>query len=324
VTLADTYRLPDLRRESRYRHLKEWTTLAENRWTHDRRKLTPEKGKGEVTLPTFLGIGAPRSGTTWLNVLLASHPQVYTPSLRDEINFFDRYYERGLDWYERLFPPPEQADRYVAMGEISPQYLEGEECPGRIYATLPHSKLLVMLRHPIDRAYSQYGFYVQRRNYRGSFEEFLVDVPRSLQRGFYSRYLARYLRHFDRSQILALIFEEAVKEVKKTKASLAGFLDIDVDKFPPSSGSTKVNPSSTPTFQSLYGFVAITGRQLREWHLEPLVDFVMRSRIPHILARGKPLPPLGRELKQRLSSSYEAEFDALERCMQIDLDGWRS
>ena len=42
MTLADTYRLPDSRQECRYRHLKEWTTLAENQWTHDGRKLTEE------------------------------------------------------------------------------------------------------------------------------------------------------------------------------------------------------------------------------------------------------------------------------------------
>ena len=71
-----------------------------------------------MTLPAFLGIGVPRAGTTWLHTLLASHPDVYTPTLRKEINFFDRYYDRGLSWYEALFPPPENAERYQAIGEI--------------------------------------------------------------------------------------------------------------------------------------------------------------------------------------------------------------
>ena len=179
-----------------------------------------------MTLPTFLGIGVPRAGTTWLNTLLSSHPDVYTPTLRDEINFFDRYYERGLSWYETLFPAPKHAERYEAIGEISPQYLECDECPERIFATLPESKLTVMLRHPVNRAYSQYGFFVQRRNYRGSFEDFLAARPRALERGFYSRYLKRYLRHFSRTQILALLFENAVVDTLKTKTVLADFLDM--------------------------------------------------------------------------------------------------
>lgn len=276
-----------------------------------------------MTFPTFLGIGAPRAGTTWLNTLLPSHPDVYTPTLRDEINFFDQYYDRGLSWYETLFPPPEQTERYQAIGEITPQYLECDKCPERIFTTLPESKLIVMLRHPVNRAYSQYGMFVQRWNYRGSFEEFLADKPRALERGFYSRYLKRYLRYFDRSRILALVFEDTVIDVFKTKKTLADFLDIAVEKFPSSAGNGKVNPSSVPKHQFLYGFVAATGRQFRRWHLEPIVDFVMRTSIQRILAKGNPLPPLDEELKHRLNQLYQAEFDELEQCMQIDLSCWR-
>jgi len=275
-----------------------------------------------MALPNFLGIGAPRAGTTWLNTLLASHPDVFTPTLRDEINFFDQYFERGLAWYEGFFPSPERSAEYVAIGEISPQYLECSECPERIFTTLPDSKLIVMLRHPVARAYSQYGLFVQRRNYRGSFEEFVAAKPRSLERGFYSRYLKRYLRYFDRAQMLALVFENAVSDVRRTKQRLADFLGIAVDKFPAAAGAGKINPSSVPRFQFLYGLVA-KGRRLRKWHLEPIVDFVTRSRIPQLLARGRSLPPLDPEVKRRLSGLYLDEFRELEQCMQIDVECWR-
>ena len=276
-----------------------------------------------MTLPNFVGIGAPRAGTTWLNTLLHSHPDVYTPSLRDEINFFDRYYERGTGWYETLFPSPDDRRAYRAIGEISPQYLECEACPERIVTTLPESRLIVMLRHPVDRAYSQYGFFVQRRNYRGGFEDFLAATPRALERGFYSRYLKRYLRFFDRHRILALIFEAAISHHAETKQQLADFLEIAVDRFPAAAGSGKVNPSSVPKMQFLYGFVAKTGRQLRRWHLEPLVDFVMRTSLPGVLARGKALPPLDRDLKRKLSQAYRDECQELEECLQMDLSRWR-
>lgn len=275
-----------------------------------------------MTLPNFIGIGAPRAGTSWLNTLLASHPDVFTPTVRDEINFFDYYYERGVEWYETLFPGPESAGRYRAIGEITPQYLECEECPERIFTLLPDGRLIVMLRHPVARAYSQYGLYLQRRNYKGSFEDFVAAKPRSLERGFYSRYLKRYQRHFDRAQILALVFEDAVKDVHKTKQRLADFLEIAVDRFPADAGISKVNPSSVPRFQSLYGLVA-KGRILRKWHLEPIVDFVMRSNIPRLLAKGKSLPRLDHRVKQRLSKLYVDEFGELEQCMQIDLSSWR-
>jgi Sulfotransferase domain len=276
-----------------------------------------------MTIPTFLGIGAPRAGTTWLNTLLAGHPDVYVPTLRDEIRFFDQYYERGLGWYEGLFCPPEDADRYRAIGEISPQYLECEECPRRIFAALPEVQLIVIFRHPVNRAYSQYGFFVQRRNFRGSFEEFVAARPRSLERGFYSRYLKRYLRCFERSRFLALVFETAFTDIEKTKWTIAKFLGIDADKFSPSAGRGKVNPSSVPMFRSLSGFVAKTGVQLRRWHMEPIVDLVMRTNIQRILMKGDPLPPLDDGLKRRLSRMYQGEIDELEQLMQLDLSCWR-
>ena len=228
-----------------------------------------------MTLPTFLGIGVPRGGTTWLHALLSSHPDVYMPTIRKEIRFFEKYYERGLSWYETFFCPPEQADTYQAIGEISTQYYDCEECPKRIFTTLPDSKLIIMLRHPINRAYSHYGFRVQRSNYRGSFEDFLATLPNVLEKGFYSRYLKQYLRYFDRNQILALLFEDVFVDTFKTKKTIADFLDIDVDKFPSSGTNGKVNASSVPTYQSLYGFVVKTGRRLRRRNLEPVVDFVM-------------------------------------------------
>lgn len=277
-----------------------------------------------MALPNFLGIGAPRAGTTWLNTLLASHPDVFTPTVRDEINFFDQYWARGVAWYETLFPSPGQASQYRVIGEISPQYLERDECPERIFTTLPNSKLIVMLRHPVARAYSQYGFYVQRRNYKGGFEDFVDAKPRSLERGFYSRYLKRYLRYFNRAQILTLIFEAAVNDVGTTKRRLADFLEIDADKFPATAGRKRVNSSSVPRFQFLYSVVANTGRLLRRWNLEPAVDFVMRSTIPRLLANGKSLPPLDRGVKERLSQLYLEEFGELERCMQVDLSCWRN
>jgi len=276
-----------------------------------------------MTLPTFLGIGVPRGGTTWLHTLLASHPEVYMPTRRKEIRFFEKYYERGLSWYSTFFCPPEQAERYRAIGEISTQYYDCEACPQRISTILPQAKLIIMLRNPVNRAYSHYGFVVQRRNYRGSFQEFLASRHAALEKGFYSRYLKQYLRYFDRNQILAPLFEEVFIDDFKTKKTIADFLDIGVDKFPSSPANGKINASTVPTHQSLYGFVVKTGRRLRKQNLEPVVDFVMRLGIQRILSKGSSLEPLDQELKKELSRSYYQEFDELEQCMQIDLSAWR-
>jgi sulfotransferase family protein len=274
-----------------------------------------------ITLPTFLGIGVPRAGTTWLHTLLSSHPQAYLPTRRKEVRFFDRHFGEGLEWYGEFFGPPEALEGCRAIGEISPQYLYGAECPDRIAEVLPGAKLVVMLRHPVDRAYSQFGFVVQRRNYRGSFEEFLRTRPRALEMGFYSAPLKHYLRVFDRSQILALVFETAVGTGGTAREDLAGFLGLPVDGF--ATEVEAVNASTVPRFGSLSNLAVSTGRRLRRRHLETLVDLGGRLGIRRVLTSGTRVPRLDPALRQELSERYLEEFDALEDLLDLDLSTWR-
>lgn len=274
-----------------------------------------------MTLPTFLGIGVPRAGTTWLHTLLTGHPEVYLPEKRKEVRFFDRHFDRGLGWYEGFFCPDGEAHRYRAIGEISPQYFYCDECPSRISQTLPNIKLVLMLRHPVDRAYSNYGFAVQRRNYRGSFREFVDSRPQALEKGLYSAHLRRYLRVFDRSRILALLFEEAVGDGDVVRGAVARFLEVPAEGFPVSVG--KVNASTVPRHGSLSNLAVKTGRTLRRNHLEPLVDIGARLGIRRLITKGDPLPKLDPELKRELSRGYEAEFDEVEALIDIDLSAWR-
>ncbi len=275
-----------------------------------------------MTLPTFLGIGVPRAGTTWLHTLLSGHAAVYLPTKRKEIRFFDRHYERGLAWYESFFCPPEEADRYDAIGEISPQYFYCEECPSRIAAALPDVKLLVMLRHPVDRAYSNYGFVVQRRNYRDSFERFLATRPNAVEMGFYSRHLARYLDAFGADRVHALVFEQTVADGEGVRRTLGGFLAVHPEGFPGSVG--KVNASTVPKHGGLANLAVKTGRTLRRNHLETVVDIGARLGGRRLIGKGKALPKLDPEQKRELSRLYEGDFDELERLMGLDLSVWRS
>jgi hypothetical protein len=276
-----------------------------------------------MTMPTFLGIGVPRGGSTWLHTWLSGHPEIYMPVRRKEIRFFDRHYERGVDWYENFFCSAVEAHLYGAIGEISPQYFYCDECPGRIATTLPKAKLLVMLRHPVDRAYSNYGFTVQRGNYRGSFEDFVAKRPQALEWGFYSRYAKQYLRHFDKSSILPLLFEEVFSKRDITKRKVADFLDVSIDGFPADSFEKRVNPSSVPRFQAASGLAVKTGRRLRRRHLEPLVDVARRLGIQRLIAKGRPLPKIDKQLRSELSRRYVEEFSALEECLDVDLNVWR-
>lgn len=276
-----------------------------------------------MTLPNFLGIGVPRGGSTWLHALLATHPDVYMPTRRKEVRFFDRDYGRGLDWYASFFPNDEEAERYRAIGEISPQYYKCAACAERIFQTLPRGKLIIILRHPINRAYSVYGFHLQRRNFKGSFDDFLTQRPQILEQGYYSRYLDQYMRYFDRDQLLVLLFENAVADLDATKAEIGEFLGVDPRQFPPAAGSEKVNASTLPKYRFAYKIATLVGQRLNRWHMDGVVDLVRRLQIERLLAQGRSMPPLDPEVKARRSALYAEDFDRLERVYHVDLSRWR-
>src|SRR5437879_9845243 len=117
-------------------------------------------------LPDFIIIGTQRGGTTSLYSYLASHPSV-GPASTKEVHFFDNKYTKGLAWYRAHFPSA--IEKYYAehiqkrkfiTGESSPYYLFHPHVPKRVAKDVPHAKFIVLLRNPVDRAYSQYNHAV--------------------------------------------------------------------------------------------------------------------------------------------------------------------
>ncbi|MFL6139369.1 MAG: sulfotransferase family protein [Frankiaceae bacterium] len=128
------------------------------------RAATAAVGRATVGLrmtPDFLIVGAQRCGTTSLFRDLAAHPAVVPPLFQKGIHFFDMHYGRGLPWYLGHFPVRSVAARRAAAtgsrpitGEASPYYVFHPLAPERIAKDLPHVKLIVLLRDPVERAFS--------------------------------------------------------------------------------------------------------------------------------------------------------------------------
>lgn len=108
-------------------------------------------------LPDFLVIGAMRAGTSSLYKWLSYHPNV-APSLRKETEYFTRYYRLGTGWYKSHFPLRirQHGSRPRQAFEATPYYLYHPLAPTRAAALLPHARVIVLLRDPIDRAWSHH------------------------------------------------------------------------------------------------------------------------------------------------------------------------
>jgi len=128
-------------------------------------------------MPDFIIIGTQRGGTTSLYNYLTEHPNIASASTK-EVHFFDKNFAKGLTWYRAQFPSTVQK-YYVERirkqdfitGEASPYYLLHPHVPKRVAAIMPHVKLIILLRNPVDRAYSQYYHEVELGHETLSFEE---------------------------------------------------------------------------------------------------------------------------------------------------------
>ena len=106
--------------------------------------------------PNFFCIGAQKCGTTSLFNLLVEHEDIFLPSVKED-HFFDvdERFNKGLDWYlDQYF---KDANNEKIVGSITPDYLFFNKCPKRIFNLLGKDiKLIIILRNPVDRAYSHY------------------------------------------------------------------------------------------------------------------------------------------------------------------------
>lgn len=280
-----------------------------------------------MTLPNFLGIGAARSGTTWLDKILRSHSDIYLPERRKEINFFDWYYDRGVTWYEKFFPSPSQALKYRSIGEITSQYIFAPQAPVRIKKHLPDCRFIVNLRNPVDRAYSNYAFLVRDCAEQRTFQECLVDQRLGIvSRGLYSQQLKRYLQLFPRENFFFIIYEDIIVHPKELLFQLAQFLSVDGNKFDLNIIKQKVNASRKSRFPLARALVIRYREYLRRKNLDWVWNIAKNSGMKQIFEvweRGAAVPPIETSIRAELFLKYESDIAALEELIGIDLSIWR-
>jgi hypothetical protein len=214
--------------------------------------------------PSFLILGAPKAGTTAMFAYLSRHPSLRAPAEK-EIDYFwvPSRYGRGEHWYESHFPVARQPG--TSTFEATPHYLACPNSPSRIFHYRPDMKLIILLREPISRAYSQYQHYLRKvgdhdrlqasaerydepvrtfflrlrnpGNYGSFAEEVRRElavlegrssqfVPGFLAGGFYERQLRRYLEVFPRRQLLLIETRRLRERPLEVLRQVARFLEL--------------------------------------------------------------------------------------------------
>jgi hypothetical protein len=276
-------------------------------------------------LPNFLIIGAMKAGTSSLYRYINDHPQVFMPE-RKELQFFGRADWRDrFEWYEDQF---ELGGSAVAVGEASTNYSKYPSIPDaadQIAQTIPHVKLIYVLRHPVDRAISQYLHEILHGRETRPIDIALHSDPHYLDLSRYAMQIGRYLEHFPRDRLLLVLSDELKHDRLATVQRVYAFLGVDADVVPPSIGQefyrTEERRERHPRLQKV--------RHTR-WY-RPILDTVPLGVRRGVWRRVEPLATarvdrrraeIAPELRVELEERLRGDVLQLKALLGPPFDGW--
>ena len=269
-----------------------------------------------LRLPDFVIIGATKSATTWLTSNLRTHPQVFMPS--PELHYFSRWFDRGDDWYRAQLAG---AGAGQLLGEKSASYLPHPEAPRRLHSLLPRAKLMVQLRNPVERAYSDYCMHYRRGEVSRDLGRYLdarqTPIPRLLEDGFYHRHLMRFLAVFPSEQVKILLYDDIRERPGEVFRGVCGYLGID-DAIAPQTVERRVKDKATPVVPPGARRLLAPLKTLVEPYRETRAFVAARS----LIARQLRYPPLTPELRLRLEAHYAEDVGRLAELLGRDLSIW--
>jgi len=199
--------------------------------------------------PQFFVPGAQKSGTTSLFFYLKRHPRIVLGENK-EVHFFDQHYARGIEWYRQQLPPLSRAQGALT-GDFTPLYLFHPRAAERMAKHFPAARVIVLLRNPVDRAFSHFHHVVRQglepRSFATALREEPAIVERELERiaadehyfstelqrysylsrGHYAEQLERLFRSYPREQVLVLQSEPLFTDAQRVLERIYRFLGLE-------------------------------------------------------------------------------------------------
>ncbi|MBT0667224.1 sulfotransferase [Novosphingobium profundi] len=268
--------------------------------------------------PDFVIIGAVKAATTWIQARLQENPAIYMPD--PEPHFFSTEFASGPLHYRSYFRNIPSGVTHI--GEKSADYLAHPEAPARLARMLPQARLVLQLRDPVERAYSDYKMFYRRGTIDGPPEDYLCDpqgpYPRFLEDGLYARHLARWLDVFPREQILVYLYEDLAIRPREIVAEVSRHIGVE-PFFSPGAARARENSSRAsvlplPLRRALRPFK----EAVRPWRGNPIFESARA-----LVARKIRYPALSQSLRAHLSEYYASDTQTLQRLIGQPLHSWQ-
>jgi hypothetical protein len=276
---------------------------------------------GGQALPSFLVLGPPRTGSTWIYDVL--HPRALLPGPTKETRFFDMHFDRGLDWYLDHFP--RNLENRV-VGEVAPTYFASPEACARIGSLLPHARLVIVFRNPVQRLVSLYRLKRAYGFYAWSLDEALERDPELIGSSRYATHLKMWQNWFSPEQLSINFFEDLTSDPQGFIGRISRFAGLPSFHLKQSELKA-VFSSASMTEPRLYAATR-AAQAVADWcrarKLDQVVHRVRNSRAFNLLVGGgAPLPSLPKQTMARIDALLLPETEELESMLGRDLSAWK-
>jgi len=287
-------------------------------------------------LPNFIIVGAPKAGTTSLYHYLSEHPDVFMSEPK-EVNFFSKeeieaqglYYTdfkvKDMGAYQRLF---DGVKHEKAVGEGSVSYLYYPDTPKKIKVALPDVKIIILLRNPVERAFSHYLMDLRLGLVDIPFENIVshdvtnqkIDLfyQQYIELGLYYEQVKRYLNIFGQEKVKIYLQEDLRTRSDDVITGLYAFLGVDKSYRPDM--ERQHNAFSMPKRNMI-------GNLYTYNFMRALVRNIIPDKLKNIMKGfvfdNKPKPVLAPETKRKLQDLYLGDIEKLEKVIDRDLSAWK-
>jgi len=270
--------------------------------------------------PSFIVVGPPRTGTSWLHKIL--EPYATLPSPTKETRFFDLHFHRGFDWYSWHFPRTSKGP----IGEIAPTYFASPEARQRIAQSIPNAKIVFVFRNPVERAVSLYRLKLAYGMYRWSLPEALRKDPELINSGLYWSHLSEWRELFPDEQLLVTIYDDLAEDPQAFVSKVAAFIGLK-DMTLSQSQLRRVFSTERMTRPRSY-LATRTATAFADWCKSRRLDHVVASvrdsaLIKLFLGGGESLPQFPAETVDELAEMFRSEVESLESHLGRNLEHWK-
>jgi hypothetical protein len=273
-------------------------------------------------LPSFLIVGPPRTGTSWLHEILSK--RTLLPSPTKETRFFDTHFHRGVDWYRAHFPGT-PGDR--RMGEIGPTYFCSSEARERVAMTIPGAKIVCIFRNPVERILSLYRLKRAYGMIPWSFEQAIVKDPELMDSSRYSSNLKAWQQTMGCDKVLPTLYDDLRDRPQAYIDTLMDFIEAPRFQLSPAQVG-HVHSSESMTHPKNY-YRTRGATVMADWfkarRLDKVVVAVKRSPLIKLFLGGGPaFADMSRDVALSLHEHFLPEIEELESLLNRDLSAWKS